>query len=315
MKVARRAAPAVMALLVIVGSAVTTGRAGAASPRAPARYYVSLGDSYAAGYQPTRSAAHHRDTAGFAYQVVTLARHHGRRLTLRNFACDGATSATVVAQAGCSSPDPGPDDVAYPTQTQAAAAEGFIARQAGQIGLITVSIGGNDLMACTSTVIMDTCLTNLMPTVSSHLATLLAGLRRAAGPDVPIVGLTYPDVFLGLYLSSDPGQKSLSPVAATAFRTIFNPALQAAYRAVGATFVNVTQATGGDTPFTETRPDGVHGAVPIAVAEVCALTYYCSDGDVHPTNQGYRLIARLIVATLVQAEPAPVPAPTPTATS
>jgi lysophospholipase L1-like esterase len=294
-----RQTPSVIALAAVVAVAciIVTPVRTAAAAHPPDEYDVSIGDSYAAGYQPTRSAAEHRDTEGFAYQVLALAARAGRRLTLRNFACDGATSATVVEQAGCSLPDPGPDDRAYPSQTQAAAADAFIAGHAGEIGLITVSIGGNDLLSCTSAAIMDTCLTSLMPTVSAHLATLLSGLRQAAGPDVPIVGLTYPDVLLGLYRSHDAAERSLARVSVGAFRTIFNPALQSAYQAVGATFIDVTTAAGGYIPLTRTTTVGGH-TEPTAVADVCALTYYCTQGDVHPTVRGYRLMATLIVSRL-----------------
>ena len=77
-----------------------------------------------------------------------------------------------------------------------------------------------------------------------------------------------------------------------------NPTLASAYAAAGATFVDVTRATGGYIPLTESRPSGSRGSTPVAVADVCALTYFCRQQDVHPTNSGYALIARLIVATL-----------------
>ena len=77
-----------------------------------------------------------------------------------------------------------------------------------------------------------------------------------------------------------------------------NPALSAQYAAAGATFLDVTKASGGYIPLTETTRSGSHGATPVAVADVCALTYSCRLQDVHPTTLGYALIARLIVATL-----------------
>ena len=119
-----------------------------------------------------------------------------------------------------------------------------------------------------------------------------------AGPSVPIVGLTYPDVFLGLYPSNDPQQKQLAGVSVSGFEHVLNPALASAYAAIGATFIDVTRATGGYIPLTESRPSGSRGSTPVAVADVCALTYFCRLQDVHPTNLGYALIARLIVATL-----------------
>jgi hypothetical protein len=34
------------------------------------------------------------------------------------------------------------------------------------------------------------------------------------------------------------------------------------------------------------------------VADVCTLTYFCQEQDVHPTRAGYAAIARLIVRLL-----------------
>ena len=42
-----------------------------------------------------------------------------------------------------------------------------------------------------------------------------------------------------------------------------------------------------------------YGQVPVAVATVCNLTYYCQYGDIHPKTEGYAVIARLIAAKLL----------------
>ena len=114
-----------------------------------------------------------------------------------------------------------------------------------------------------------------------NLQLLLAGLRQAAGSGVPIVGITYPDVFLGLDRSKDPAQKDLAIVSVPTFEHVLNPALKAQYLAIGGAFVDVTQATGAYIPLTTTR-SGTHPAIPTAVADVCTLTYYCQLQDVHP---------------------------------
>ncbi len=228
----------------------------------------------------------HRDAHGFAYQVVTLARTRGYHFILRNFACDGATTTSIVNQVGCPVRAPGPDAMSYPTRTQAAAADRFIAR--GQVGLITVSIGGNEILGCTDSASFTPCVTQALPGIEANLHTLLAGLRQAVGPKVPIVGLTYPDVFLGLNTSNDPSQKSVAVVSVAGFQKLFNPALEAEYRAVGAVFGDVTDATGTNVPLTETTPwpSAPSGSIPIAVADVCSLTYYCQLQDVHPKTRG-----------------------------
>jgi len=105
----------------------------------PPTYYVSLGDSYSVGYQPGRGA-----TAGY---TAVVAKSTGLKLV--NFGCGGATTSSLVSSIGC--PDVLPHTagaVLYPTTTQEAAAEAFLTAHRGHIGLITVSIGGNDVTSC-----------------------------------------------------------------------------------------------------------------------------------------------------------------------
>ncbi len=261
------------------------------------QYYVSLGDSYAAGFQATGpKGAGHTTTNGFAYQLPGLASARGYQLALVNFGCGGATTESILHSQGC--PLLGPGAPTYPRQTQAGAAEAFLTQHAGKIGLVTVSIGGNDLTACASTADPIGCVGTALTTINADLGVLLPALRAAAGPDVPIVGITYPDVLLGDYLSANPTSKSLASLSVTAFMSLINPALQKDYAAVGATFVDVTAATGAYTPFSQTTTLAPYGTIPVAVAQVCQLTFFCQYQDIHPRTVGYTKIATLIAATL-----------------
>ena len=184
--------------------------------------------------------------------MVKLARAKGYRFDLLNFGCGGATTTSVLQQVGCSVDNPGPDTTSYPTQTQAAAASRFISRHRGHIGLISVSIGGNDVLACDTAAQLFSCAKSVLKVVKRNLTVFLAALRKSAGPGVPIVGITYPDIFLGSYLSPARSQKSLAVLSVAEFRNLFNPTLQAAYSSVGGSFVDVTKATGAYTPFRQT---------------------------------------------------------------
>ena len=284
---------AVVAVLCV--AATSMANAGAATrPTSPKTgYYVSLGDSYAAGDQPTANAWAHKDSNGFAYQVVELAPSKGYHLDLLNFGCGGATTTSVLQQVGCPVDNPGPDTTLYPTQTQAAAATRFISRHRRHIALISVSIGGNDVLACDVAAQLLSCAKNVLIAVKRNLTVLLAALRNSAGPGVPIVGISYPDIFLGSYLSPDRSQKALAIVSVTEFRDLLGPTLRTAYASVGGHFVDVTKATGGYTPFSQTTSYGRFGKIPVAVADVCRLTYYCRLQDVHPTTPGYNMIAKV----------------------
>jgi lysophospholipase L1-like esterase len=174
-------------------------------------------------------------------------------------------------------------------------AEAFIAAHKGEIGLITVSIGGNDVTACVSASNPITCVAAAVGEIKTNVTTLADDLSAAAGSSVPLIGLTYPDVVLGawVYPASDPDQ-ALATESVTAFQTLINPALSAAYTGAGGAFVDVTTATGAYTPLTETTTLKPYGKIPKAVAEVCELTYFCSMGNIHANTKGYDLIGGLV---------------------
>ena len=62
--------------------------------------------------------------------------------------------------------------------------------------------------------------------------------------------------------------------------------------------MDVTKATGAYTPLEQTTTLAPYGEIPVAVAEVCKLTAYCTFRDIHPNPAGYAVIADLIAKTL-----------------
>lgn len=262
-----------------------------------AKWYVSVGDSYAAGWQATGRGEGHTTRNGFAYQLTSEAPDKGYDLTLQNFGCGGATTTSILQSVGCPQVALGPGATPYPHQTQAAAAIAFIKAHPGRIGLITVSIGGNDVTKCGSAANAVTCVAGAINSVKTNVTKLVTELRDAAGPDVPIRGITYPDVILGEWLSGRSGQQ-LASLSVTAFKSLINPALSAAYASVGGKLVDVTAATGAYTPLSQTTTLAPYGTIPVAVAKVCRLTYYCQYKDIHPHTNGYKIIADLLLKSL-----------------
>jgi hypothetical protein len=190
---------------------------------------------------------------------------------------------------------PGAKPYAVP---QADAAAAFLRTHRGKVAAITVSIGGNDLTPCITSTDAVGCLGRALGSIKRNLTSLVHRLRVAAGASVPIIGLTYPDIVLGELLSSDPQRRQAARLSIPAFRSLFNPALRSAYEAEGGTFIDVTAATGAYIPLTRTTSLAGHGRVPVAVARVCRLTYFCAYGDIHPRTAGYALIARLVQAAV-----------------
>jgi lysophospholipase L1-like esterase len=275
-----------------MGSVVLVVLPGVAqASKAAPTYYVSVGDSYSVGYQPVLGA-----TSGYTGYVTRKT-----RLTLVNFGCGGATTTSIIDAIGC--PDNLPHTAGamlYPQTTQAAAADAFITAHRGHIGLVTVSIGGNDVTACAAEANPIPCVATAVSGIKTNVAALTAGLRAAAGPNVPIIGLTYPDVILGEYvypsLPATAARISLAKLSVVAFKSLINPALTRAYAASGGVLVDVTTATGGYTPLTRTVRLSPYGEVPVAVAKVCTLTWFCKEGNIHATTKGYTFIGKLVVA-------------------
>lgn len=284
---ARTAVLGVVALLGLL--VVPLGNAPAKA--ATKQYYVSLGDSYSIGHQPERGATRH----GYADQVVAKARRRGYKLELVNFGCAGATTMSILVGTRCRRP--AIDGAPYHGRTQAAAAEKFIREHKGQIALVTVSIGGNDVTQCGQNSDPITCVPRTTNDMAINVTRLVGELRAAAGPDVPIVGLTYPDVILGQWVY-EPVNQSLAQLSVAAFKSLVNPVLQQAYASAGAAFSDVTDATGAYIPFDQTVTVEPYGVIPAAVAKVCDLTYYCELGDIHAKTTGHKIIADLIVGQL-----------------
>jgi lysophospholipase L1-like esterase len=279
---------------LMLASLPGTNQAGAAAPHKnhahPITYYVSLGDSYSVGYQPTLGA-----TSGYTGYV---AKKTGLRLV--NFGCGGATTTSLVNTVGC--PDNLPHTagaMVYPTTTQAAAAESFIAAHRGHIGLITVSIGGNDVTACGAPANAIACVSTAAAGITQNVTGLAAALRAAGGPKVPLIGLTYPDVILGDYVypsqPATPARISLADESVVAFKSLINPTLVKAYAAGQGVLVDVTAASGAYGSLTKIVNLKPYGPIPVPVANVCTLTWYCAQGNIHATTTGYSFIGKLIM--------------------
>jgi lysophospholipase L1-like esterase len=307
------------------------------------KWYVSLGDSYSVGYQPV-PGPDGAATAGYVGYVATKL----HITNVENFGCGGATTESILSYTGiCGTggtyappamaaqlPDP-----VISGDTQVANAEAFIAAHPNDVGLVTISISGNDITSCVSTPNPVTCVLDRMngtydatynPTsenIPANVTTLVDDIDSAlvanGDTSAPIVGLTYPDVVLGTWVNPglEPSQSMTSQTLAgesiTAFDSIINPKLKAAYTSVtGGKFVDVTDAPafGGNgtsipslsgqpqkgLPSTDapTSPTAIpvprKTKVPEAVLDICKLTFYCTLQNIHAQTKGYEDIGKLV---------------------
>jgi lysophospholipase L1-like esterase len=268
----------------------------AAEAKDKRQYYVSLGDSYATGYQPTAAGQGANTRNGFAYQIPKLAKRRGHHFKLVNFGCGGETTVSLLTRTtACGGLGPGGEE--YTGRTQIAAAERFLRKHRGKVGLITVSIGGNDVTKCVREADPIPCVATAVESIRKNVTTVAKRLRKAGGKKVKLVGTTYPDVILGQWVGENPNP-GLAQLSVVAFQQLINPELKKAYKAAGGKFVDVTAATGTYEPLEKTVADPRYGTIPLAVAKACEYSYYCEFRDIHARTSGYRIIAELVVGTL-----------------
>jgi lysophospholipase L1-like esterase len=260
-------------------------------------YYVSLGDSYAVGYQATGQGSGKTTLKGYANQLLPKARARGHRFKLVNFGCGGETTVSILKRKErCGGSAPGAPK--YAGRTQIAAAEKFLRRHRGEVGLITVSIGGNDVTSCVREADPVACVGGAVQDIEKNGKVLVKRLRKAAGKKARIVGITYPDVILGQWTGGTQADRDLASLSVVAFEQFINPTLEKVYESVGGRLVDTTEATGAYGSLEELTTLEPYGQIPVPVAKVCELTYYCAYRDIHMNTEGYGIIADLIAKTL-----------------
>jgi lysophospholipase L1-like esterase len=262
----------------------------AGAPSTEATYYVSLGDSAAAGYQPVGSYSR-----GYADQLHRRIQATVPQLRLLKLGCPGETAESLIS--GTDSP------CDYPSGSQLNEATGFLQTHPGQIAFITINIGVNDVLdRCLNglTGIIDfLCVRRAMPALQADLASIIEALRDAA-PGVPIAGMSYWDPFLGFW-TFDPVGKVVAVIDNRSMQAL-NAGLADTYQDEGALFADVAGPEyfniGDFTDLVSTR----WGRVPVNVANACRWTWFCAgspfQGDPHPNTMGYGIIADAFQAVL-----------------
>jgi lysophospholipase L1-like esterase len=268
-----RAAAAVIVLAVALGAAT----AASASPP-PKSYYLALGDSIGYGFQTSKALAGLPPQAfntGYADLFAARLRHLRPRIATVNYSCPGESTASfrlpcIWKASGHALHND------YPG-SQLAAALAFLAAHRGQVSPITLSLNGNDanefLQTCPpgDLACLQAGAAAAIAVYQARLTSILRQLRAAAsGAEIIVVGAYDPNV--GAFAFADP------------LFTQLNQAQQAAATTVRARFAD---------PFPAFNPQGDPAA---ETAAICALTLLCSQGDGHPSDAGYRALARIVWA-------------------
>ena len=245
------------------------------SPASSGEMYLALGDSLAAGYQP--GGAELRDSAYPALAAGRLDRA-GASLTVENLACSGETTTSLLEGGRCD----------YDTGSQLDEAVAVLEENAGEVGLVSIDIGGNDLLGCVGSdlTVDEPCVTRGLASVTKNLPGVLDRLTAAAGPDVPVLVVGYYNPWLASGFLGR-GADELA-VATRAFDSL-DDAIEAAAEGSGATYVSLAEAFALDD---ETPTTFGGREVPTNVAQVCTLTFICTEADIHLTGEGAAVVGR-----------------------
>jgi lysophospholipase L1-like esterase len=274
------------ALALFLASVGTAAAASGSSANDARSYYVSVGDSLAAGVQPIGDPNDlYRTDEGYAEQLLAIARADTPKLSLVKLGCPGETTTTMIAGGIC----------AYPHGSQLDEAIAFLHAHRSKVAFVTIDIGANDFPCQEAQ-----CIPAGVTSIETNLPTILASLRAAAGLDVPIVGMTLYNPFLAAWLLGPAGQ-AFAELSASQLMGPVNALLRGLFEGAGDGVADIETAFSSNDFTTLVALPGA-GIVPLNVARICTWTWVCAPPPLGPNNHanaaGYGAIAHAFAIVL-----------------
>lgn len=275
-------------LLTAVAVAGCSGAPAPARHRAPASYYLALGDSLAQGVQPDAAGTSVPTGQGYPNVLYTALRRRDSGLRLVKLGCLGETTATMIHGGICH----------YPGGSQLAAAVSFLRAHRGHVTLITLDIGANDPEACLNASITQiaSCVSRFLPQARSDLRTILARLRQAAA-GTRTIAMNYYLPALAQWRHGLTGEliARVGELATSGYDGV----LTGIYQSYGVAVADVFGAFHTADFSPQVSVPGL-GLLPRNVATICQWTWECAPAprgpNQHPNQAGYQVIARAFLA-------------------
>jgi lysophospholipase L1-like esterase len=284
-------------------AAVAAALPGAAAAKAAhPHYYLALGDSLSQGMQPDLAGVTRDTDQGYANDLLAIERNRVHNLQLVQLGCGGDTTTSMLTGQG--NPDARLLHCDHAGGSQEAAAERFLRmhHRAGEVPLVTVDIGANDVDGCGTVPASQvaTCVLTGLAKINQNLPRILAGLKQAAPKGTTFAAMTLYDPFLAYYFApAGSSDNALEPESIVLAR-VLNGDLAAAYAKAG--FVTADVADAFDTYDNTDTVTWEGQQIPIDVSRVCSWTWACqtppSGPNIHANKNGYQVIANAFASAI-----------------
>jgi len=273
---------AALAAAAVVGLTLSVSPASASDgwKHRPYDYYLALGDSLAAGYQPNAGPTF-LSGKGYADDIAADLASGGTKYV--NLSCPGETTGSMI-HGGCPYPH------SYADQLDAATA--FLRDHQGARVLVTIDIGANDVDGCVKNGSLDIqCGLNGIKTAGENLPVIMSALHQAAGHKTEFIGMSYYNPFLAAWLTGPAGQNTAKVSAV--FSDLFNGVLTGEYSLFGDRVADIAGTFQNDA-FSPMVPIAPGVTAPLNVALICKWTWMCDPKfgpNIHANDAGYRVMA------------------------
>ncbi|PRY01822.1 SGNH/GDSL hydrolase family protein [Allonocardiopsis opalescens] len=293
------------ALAAATAAAALLAGCSGGPPEPEVRHILALGDSLAVGVQPDENGTPEETPRGYADVIHRELYDTDSTLRLVKLGCGGEDTGTMLDGGRCDYVEE------HGADSQIAAAEAFLAENAGAVELVVLDIGANNLVPCAVrdgelvAELDSECVDEGLAVAADDVEEIAGRLREAAGPDVRIVGMTYYNPFLAGWLLGGE-ERELAEESAELLPEL-NEALVAAYQRHGVEVADVAAAFDSEDfePAPAADAEGVAAAAegtPRNVARICSWTWMCAAApqgpDIHANDEGYRRIADVFLEVI-----------------
>ncbi|GAB3730970.1 GDSL-type esterase/lipase family protein [Nocardiopsis nanhaiensis] len=313
-------------MAAVTAAVVVAGCSGGGDDEANTaqNFYLSLGDSLTVGVQPDEEGQAEETSEGYTDVLYRSLKDEDSTLQHERMGCGGEDTTTFI---GGGLPH---CDTLYEEGSQLDQAEEFLNEHGDQVGLVTVTIGGNNFTNCVEGIdedrdpdieldiedvgVDEDCVADGQERLETEVPEIADRLTEAAGSDTQVVAMTYYNPFLALALldeeeaegdedaegteeddgavSTEDGDEELADRTVEILGEV-NDSLTDSYEAAGIDVADVdTVFEGANTDV----PENSDTDMPVNLQRICDLTWMCNVAqgpDIHTNLAGAQEIAEV----------------------